>query len=148
MTIGVLVAFGGVALLGLMGFCVAWSLSNKQKEKNKKCKEDKSLSVYYSSEALWEKDKVLHELEGLISDIAEHQAKKAGKLATLAEARRGLPKEKLISSEDMDAAFLEAMKELNAEISIINSCCVNACDKESLLQKIQKLCEKYEKQTP
>lgn len=89
------------------------------------------------------------EFDALVTEIAHSQARAAGKEVTFAEAKAGVPKEKTISSEDMDVAFLEAVNELQIETSIVYRSSHSDCEvKKSLLEKIQKLRKKYEKQTP
>ena len=77
-------------------------------------------------------------------EISHYQARVAGKEVTFAEAKAGVPDEKLISPEDTEAAFLEAAKQVSSKCASSACPCKTNCDKQTLLQKIQKLRKKYE----
>ena len=102
------------------------------------------LSTFSSSEAVKRWCNLGFEFDGLVNEIAHYRARKAKKLATTLEAQAGLPKEKEISPQDMDKAFLEAIRELQlTEIG-----CGVACDRKPLLERIKELRKKYEFPTP
>lgn len=104
--------------------------------------------VTASPEAMREKDKLQSEFSGLVSGIAWHNAG-SGKDLHLLVRKEGETEEKiLISPEDMEKAFLEAAKMVAEKCAPANCSCKINCDKQSLLQRVRRLREKYEEKPP
>ncbi len=117
----------------------------EKREKNKEKighKDDGNLSVYALSEAMQASDELDSEFHKLVSEILYCQAAETGKLLSLKEANGGnTPRKKLITSKDMDAAFVQAIKELNRE----EPKCASCDNPTTLLDKIVRLRKEYEK---
>lgn len=103
--------------------------------------------VTASSEAMNAKDRLQSEFSRLVSDIAWHNAE-SGKDLHLLVRKEGEVEEKiLISPEDMEKAFLEAVKLVTEKCAPANCSCKTNCDKQTLLQRVQRLREKYEEKS-
>ncbi len=125
-------------------FCIGAYFVNKY-EKNK-ANRNSGPSVFFSNECIGESIYMKHEFGRLVSEIAIHQARLDGK-ECISDGHSEIPKEKVISADDYEAAFLLAMKELIEKAGTSSSGCGNKCDKESLLKKIRNLRKKYETKT-
>lgn len=109
-------------------------------------KEDGKKDVYSSTEALTRMDILESEFHCLVYEIASRNAEASGKLLTLKEADTGRhPKEKLISPEDIEVAFLEAISLVSKNCSKSESSCGTDCCKQTLLDRIKALRKRYEK---
>lgn len=136
MSVNALVAFGGIALLGLIAFCCAW-FSTRRHEDN-----PIGPTVYFSGGAVRAEDKLASEFQKLVFLIAVHKAKEAGKMHILKKGER-VPKEKLILPQDIEIAFAQATK----EIRLSDPKC-GACDNKTLADRIRDLQKQYEDKTP
>jgi len=140
-TMAIAAAFLAVALL-IINF-----LEKREKNKKAKNKEDDNYPTTLTSSEAMDRDSDLdHEFSRLVSEISHYQARAAGKEVTFAEAKAGVPDEKLISPEDIDVAFKQALKELQP--MIVEPQCASCETPANLVDKIRNLRKKYESQTP
>ena len=131
----------------LIVFYAMLSFLAKRREEKNKAKNFFNPSCFFSGEAVDLKINIGGEFDKRVSAIAIHQAKLDGK-EFVSDGHSEIPKEILISPEDIEAAFFRAMKEISEKCEACSSGCGNARDKESFLEKIRNLRKKYEKQTP
>ena len=131
------------------GFVMSWLwLTVRDLLKNKKAEgqeDDNYPTTLTSSEAMDRKIELDSEFDRLVTEISHYQARAAGKEVTFAEAKAGVPDEKLISPKDIDAAFEQALKELQPTVE---PQCQSCEAPATLLDKIRNLRKKYETQTP
>lgn len=109
---------------------------------------DSHKEAYASSEAVNAKDDLGAEFHSLVSVVARRNARAAGKMLTHEEAdSEKCPADKLISPEDMEKAFWEAAKLVSARCDPAGCSCKTNCDKQTLLQRIQRLRKEYEEKS-
>lgn len=136
-----------VGFVGLLFFAIfaieILEIIDRKNDRN----HDDNLDICASSEAIIVKDKLQSEFSKLVSRIAWHNAR-SGKDLHLLVRKEGETEEKvLISPEDMEKAFLEAAKLVTEKCAPANCSCKINCDKQTLLQRVQRLREKYEEKS-
>lgn len=141
-------------LLATLAIATAWLLvanfiiNSLQKNEKNTGQEDDTKDVYSSYEAVNAEDELTSEFNGLVSTVACRNARLAGKLLTHKEADdKNCPEEKLISPEDMEKAFWEAARLVSERCDPVGCSCKTNCDKQTLLQKIQRLRKEYEEKS-
>jgi len=134
-----IIAFGGVAFIGLVSFLGVWYSIEEKKKKDRA-----NLigpTVFLSGKAVRLSDELDSEFRKLVMAIAVHQAKLDGKEYTT-DGKSKIPEEKLISEQDMQKAFLRAVKEVGEWDYACGAC------QNTPLQRMQRLIEKYQSETP
>lgn len=131
--------FAATVVIGIAFLAVALiivSFSNKNKGK------DFEPCVFLSGEAVKRKDELDLEFCRLVSSIAFQRGKEAGKMHALKKGER-VPEERLITPEEVEAAFAEAAAQVR-----LDDVCPSSCDKRSLLEKLRHLRKQRENKTP
>jgi hypothetical protein len=131
----VLIAFGGVVLFGLICLCGSRLAQNNRA--------DRAIgpTVFLSGKAVELSSDLDYEFHRFVMAIAAHQARLDGKELTT-DGRSEIPEEKLISEQDLQKAFLRAVKEVGEWDYTCGAC------QNTPLHRIRKLIEKYEPKTP
>lgn len=140
----------GVTLIIVDAFLLVAYLVINFLEKQEKSKKDE-LDTCASSDAVSHKDKLCSEFEKLVTEIAHYQARTKIGARIIKEGE--LKEKVLVSPEDMDKAFLEAIENLYVmnltPASPSLSSFFLGCDKESsLIEKIRAIRKLYEPKTP
>ena len=128
----VLGAFFIIYVLALFDF--HWSMNKSEEDE---------LGLRISPEAMSYKNNLGSEFEKLVADIAYYNARSNEKLQLRACKEGELKDKVLISPEDMNEAFLEAIDALYVE-----NLFPTECNRESSLERIKRLRKLYEPQTP